>query len=207
MDPSPTLCSVVVVDRLRLDRDLLVHAVAHAEGFAVAHAMATLVGARPDGAADAVAIRATAPGPDLPAEVAAAVALPGRPRVVVLAGYVDGYLAETLRRAGADAVASSAEPLDVVLDLLRGAPVGPTPPDDPTAPGPHHLTPREAQVLDLLADGRPPGEIAHLLDLRMSTVRDHVKSLRTKLGCNSATQLVVTAHRLGLVPHLGRPLR
>ncbi len=207
MEPTPPLCSVAVVDRLRLDRDLLVHAVAHAEGFAVARAVATLVDAPATGEVDAVAIRATAPGPDLPGEVAAALALPGRPRVVVLAGYVDDYLADTLQRAGADAVASSAEPLDVVLDLLRGADVGPTPPDAPAAPGPHHLTPREVEVLDLLADGRPPGEIAHLLDLRMSTIRDHVKSLRAKLGCNSATQLVVAAHRLGLVPHLGRPLR
>jgi DNA-binding CsgD family transcriptional regulator len=70
----------------------------------------------------------------------------------------------------------------------------------------HRLTARELEILDHLAEGLPPGQIAHLLQIRVSTIRDHVKSLRAKLDCTSATQLVIRAHRLGLVPHVGRPL-
>lgn len=199
---------VVVVDRQPLDRDLLARALDHADGVAVALVTATLTGSVPDVGCDAVVVRASAPGTDLPAEVARATALPGRPRVVVLAGYVDAYLVERLEAVGADAVASSEVSLAGLLALLGGAPATPVPrPADRRELGlRHRLTPRELEILDHLADGLAPGQIAALLEIRVSTIRDHVKSLRAKLGCTSATQLVVTAHRLGLTPHLDRPL-
>jgi DNA-binding NarL/FixJ family response regulator len=209
---TPTLvaptCTVAVVDRMALDRELLAQAVAHAEGFGVGLAAATLVGAPDLPPCDAVVVRATAPGTDLPAEVAAAVALTPRPRVVVLVGYVDDYVVERLRAVGADAVGSSDLSLADVLDLLCGTvPERPPQPADRRDLGVRHrLTTRELEILDHLADGLAPGQIAHLLQIRVSTIRDHVKSLRSKLGCTSATQLVITAHRLGLAPHVGRPL-
>ena len=205
---APALCRVAVVDRLPLDRELLAGAVAASDGFAVALRAPSLVALVPD-AVDAVLIRASAPGTDLPTEVATATALPDRPRVVVLAGYVDTYLVERLRAFGADVVGSSEMSLAEVLDLLRGAAADVvTRPADRRELGlRHHLTTREQEILDHLAEGLAPGQIAHLLGIRVSTIRDHVKSLRAKLDCTSATQLVVTAHRLGLAPHVGRPLR
>jgi DNA-binding NarL/FixJ family response regulator len=218
--PATTPCEVVVVDRSRLDRDLLALAVARAEGFALVASvgcLATVAETVPP--AQAVVIRASSPATDLLAEVGAAAGLPGRPRVVVLAGYVDDYLVGSLADAGADAVVSFDLSLAEVLGVVRGATV-----DGAVAPADvvtavtavfdrrelghrHHLTRREQEILDHLADGLAPGEIAHLLQIRLSTIRDHVKSLRAKLGCTSATQVVVVAHRLGLVPHVGRPLR
>lgn len=211
--PSSAVWRVAVVDRFPLDRELLARAVTSSAGFSVALATRSLVGAAPAAGGeepfDAVVIRASAPGTDLPAEVAAAVALPRRPRVIVLAGFVDSYLVERLQAVGADAVASADLSLATVLDLLRGATAEPVPPaaDRRELCLGHHLTTRELEILDHLADGLAPGQIAHLLHIRISTIRDHVKSLRSKLDCTSATQLVVTAHRLGLVPHVGRPLR
>lgn len=209
--PTATTCRVAVVDRLPLDRELLARALDDEPGFRVDLVAATLAAAAPrdDGAPlDVVIIRASTPGTDLPSEVALAAALHGRPRVVVLAAYVDAYLVERLREVGAHAVASCDRTLAAVVDLLRGGSADPAPPTDRRELGlRHRLTTRELEILDHLADGLAPGQIAHLLELRVSTIRDHVKSLRAKLGCTSATQLVITAHRLGLVPHVGRPLR
>lgn len=214
-DPPPPvtveLCRVAVVDRLPLDRELLAAALAATDGFAVALAAPSLAALAPDAveAVDAVLIRASAPGADLPAEVAAARALGDRSRVVVLAGFVDAYLVERLRAVGADVVGSADLSLAEVLDVLRGttAEVDLRPADRRELGLRHHLTTRELEILDHLAEGLPPGQIAHLLHIRISTIRDHVKSLRAKLDCTSATQLVITAHRLGLAPHVGRPLR
>lgn len=221
-EPSPAradlaTCRVAVIDRLALDRELLARALAPSDGFDVALTASSLASLSASDLAasvltvpvDAVVIRASAPGTDLPAEVAAAAALPRRPRIVVLAGYVDGYLVEQLQAVGADAVASSDLSLDAVLDLIRGTSTELVPhPSDRRELGlRHHLTARELEILDHLAEGLAPGQIAHLLEIRVSTIRDHVKSLRAKLDCTSATQLVITAHRLGLAPHVGRPLR
>lgn len=205
---APDLCRVAIVDRTPLDRELLAGALAVSDGFVLALTAPSLVALAPD-RVDAVLIRASAPGTDLLAEVAAARALRGRPRVVVLAGYVDAYLVERLRALGADAVGSSDLSLAEVLGLLRGATteVVRHPADRRELGRRHHLTDREQEILDHLAEGLAPGQIAHLLEIRVSTIRDHVKSLRTKLDCTSATQLVITAHRLGLAPHVGRPLR
>lgn len=197
---------VAVVDRSPLDRELLAVALGATDGVVVTGAVATLPDL-PAGPVDAVLVRAGAPGTDLPAEVGAAAGL--RARVVVVATYVDDYLVAQLRAAGADAVVSSDVALSELLDLLRGATAGVVarPADRRELGRRHQLTRREQEILDHLADGLAPGQIAHLLDLRVSTIRDHVKSLRAKLDCSSATQLVITAHRLGLVPQVGRPLR
>jgi len=52
------------------------------------------------------------------------------------------------------------------------------------------LPPRERQVLDLLAAGLEPKQIARRLAIRWSTVRNHVKNLRDKFHAHSVSQLV-----------------
>ena len=67
------------------------------------------------------------------------------------------------------------------------------------------LTPREHEVLELLADGQDAMEIARLLELSVYSVRGHIKSLMRKLGVHSQLQAVVTAARRGIVDVLGEP--
>jgi DNA-binding NarL/FixJ family response regulator len=58
------------------------------------------------------------------------------------------------------------------------------------------LTPRELQVMRLVAEGRTSKEIATLLDLGLQTVRSYRKSMMKKLGVNnvaSLTQIALTA--------------
>jgi DNA-binding NarL/FixJ family response regulator len=61
------------------------------------------------------------------------------------------------------------------------------------------LSPREREILRLLADGLPNTEIAKQLFLSEGTVRNYVSGIFTKLGVTDRTQAAVIALRHGLV--------
>ena len=63
------------------------------------------------------------------------------------------------------------------------------------------LTPREVEVLKLLADGVSNQQIAEKLVLSMHTVRNHVQNVITKLGAHSKLEAVATAVREGIIRH------
>ncbi len=60
------------------------------------------------------------------------------------------------------------------------------------------LTPREHEVLDLVARGRNNGEIARALSVSGKTVRNHVSNLFTKLQVADRAQAIVRARTAGL---------
>jgi DNA-binding NarL/FixJ family response regulator len=59
------------------------------------------------------------------------------------------------------------------------------------------LTPREREVLSLLAEGRSNREIARALRVSEKTVKAHVSSVLAKLGVQDRTQAAVFAVRHG----------
>jgi len=61
------------------------------------------------------------------------------------------------------------------------------------------LTPRELEVLGLLALGLANKEIAHRLEISEHTAKFHVNAILAKLGAQSRVQAVVRAVQLGLV--------
>ena len=61
------------------------------------------------------------------------------------------------------------------------------------------LTPRELEVLHLLAEGLPNKTIARRLAISDHTVKFHVNALLGKLQAQSRTEAVVRASRAGLV--------
>jgi DNA-binding NarL/FixJ family response regulator len=62
------------------------------------------------------------------------------------------------------------------------------------------LTPREREVLALVARGRTNREIARALQLSAGTVKVHVEHIIAKLGVSDRTQAAVQAIELGLLP-------
>lgn len=69
-----------------------------------------------------------------------------------------------------------------------------------TAPEPPpHLTPRQTQVLHLLAHGRSTQQIADELYLSRDTVRNHVRRMLTALDAHSRIEAVAVAHREGII--------
>ncbi|MBW3662520.1 MAG: response regulator transcription factor [Actinobacteria bacterium] len=61
------------------------------------------------------------------------------------------------------------------------------------------LSPRELEVLQLLAEGLSNQDIADRLVLSISTVRNHVQNVITKLGVHSKLEAVTTAMRQGII--------
>jgi PAS domain S-box-containing protein len=61
------------------------------------------------------------------------------------------------------------------------------------------LTPREREVLSLLAKGQNTRDIAHILVISPNTVRNHVQHILQKLHVHSRADAVARAIRLGLV--------
>ena len=61
------------------------------------------------------------------------------------------------------------------------------------------LTPREREVLQLMAQGLPNKSIAKRLNISLHTVKFHVASILTKLGASSRTEAVALGARRGYV--------
>jgi DNA-binding NarL/FixJ family response regulator len=66
-------------------------------------------------------------------------------------------------------------------------------------PGYEALTPREIEVLELLAEGLPNKAIAERLRISDQTVKFHVASIAGKLGASNRTDAVRRAVRRGLI--------
>ncbi|MEU7852463.1 response regulator transcription factor [Nonomuraea sp. NPDC049141] len=140
------------------------------------------------------------------------------PRVVVFTvDHTDQTVTDVLR-AGANGLLTQDSTQDEVVAAIRAAARGQTmlspvvtqrlvdwfrqrepPPaelDQPTLAG---LTPREQQVLLLVAQGRSTEEVAGELYIGVSTVRTHLHRLRAKLKAKDRAQLVSFAYRSGLM--------
>jgi DNA-binding NarL/FixJ family response regulator len=74
----------------------------------------------------------------------------------------------------------------------------------PAAAPAEELTPRERDVLRLVAEGKTNAEIAQALFLSPGTVKIHVEHIIAKLGVSDRTQAAVRAFELGLLAPLSR---
>lgn len=97
--------------------------------------------------------------------------------------------------AGGDALLAPAVTRAVVEEFTR------RPPLEASAPPPAlaELTPREREVLDLLARGRSNPEICERLVISEATVKTHVARILQKLDLRDRVQAVIYAYEHGLV--------
>jgi DNA-binding NarL/FixJ family response regulator len=91
----------------------------------------------------------------------------------------------------------------LVNSIARTAPLQWAPPDQSRLPD--GLTPREASVLTLIAEGLSNAEIAERLVVSEATVKSHVNHLYTKTGARDRAQAVAYAYRHGLAPDAPDP--
>jgi DNA-binding NarL/FixJ family response regulator len=139
-----------------------------------------------------------------------------RPAVLMLTTFdLDAYVYDALRAGASGFLLKDTPPEDLVAavrvvargdaliapgvtkrlieQFARAAPA--EVPSDALA----ELTPREAEVLALVAGGLSNGEIAEELVLSNATVKTHVKRILAKLGLRDRVQAVVLAYEVGLV--------
>jgi DNA-binding NarL/FixJ family response regulator len=137
-------------------------------------------------------------------------------QVVVLTTYADDDWLFPALRAGARGYltkdADGAEILRAVRDVMSGqAGLSPgvqrrlleqvtAPAPEATVPEelPDGLTPREAEVLRLIAEGIPNAGIAQRLRIGPATVKTHINNLFAKTGVRDRAQAVRYAYRQGL---------
>jgi len=115
-------------------------------------------------------------------------------RAFVLKKASAGDLLDALRTVAKGGSYLSPQVSDTLLSKIRrgdlNVPPGPS--------GLETLTPRELQVLRLVADGKTSKEIANVLDLGLETVRSYRKSMMKKLGVNNIAGLTQVALASGL---------
>jgi DNA-binding NarL/FixJ family response regulator len=97
--------------------------------------------------------------------------------------------------AGGDALLAPAVTRAVIEEFTRH----PQPPSQTAPPGLDELTPREREVLDLLARGRSNTEICAQLVISEATTKTHVARILQKLGLRDRVQAVIYAYENGVV--------
>lgn len=82
-------------------------------------------------------------------------------------------------------------------DIVTSLPHSPTPSHSPISPT--SLTPREIEVLHMLAEGLGNKAIARRLTISEHTVKFHIGSIFSKLNASSRTEAVILGARQGLI--------
>lgn len=116
-------------------------------------------------------------------------------RLVVLANRPSATESRQMLAFGATACLSKSSEARDVLHAIhlasRGLHVLPGPREPAAAPsGPDVLTPREAEVMELLQAGKSNAEIAHDLSVSVETVRTHARRIYRKLGVKTRRELL-----------------
>lgn len=115
--------------------------------------------------------------------VAAALFLALRRRFIRFVAHAD----DTVERIRSDGDAFT----PALRRLLSGEPLGLPVPPSPAA----DLTPTERRVVEALAEGRAAKEIAFAWNVKVSTIRSHIKSAKAKTGARTLPELATMPTR------------
>ena len=131
-------------------------------------------------------------------------------RVIILSMYTDKEYIANAYQLGAWGYVLKEQAPERLLEAIGAVSAGKRYFPDRAAVGDstlknERLTPREREVLQLIAEGKKTSEIAQIMTRSLHTVRNHRARLMKKLGVHNAAELVKAAEELGLV-HL-EPVR
>jgi NarL family two-component system response regulator LiaR len=175
------------------------------DGFA---GLETVTRTRPDVAVIDIGL----PGKDGIALTRELKAQPDAPGVVVLTMHeLDDEVLAALA-AGANAYCVKSSDPAIVVDAIRAVASGGAYFDPKIAhvvlrrlsgtqahPSTSPLTPRETEILQLIAEGSGNAEIAEKLYVSLGTIKGHVADILEKLSASDRAQAAVTAYRRGLI--------
>ena len=125
--------------------------------------------------------------------------------IVLLSPEPDPAMFNRIRRAGVGGVLQSSASPEQIVQAIRGVASGLMVFDSTLAPQAsddeplEQLTPRESEVLQLLADGLGNKDIAVKLSVSEHTIKFHIHSILAKLGAASRTEAVTRGLRSGLI--------
>jgi DNA-binding NarL/FixJ family response regulator len=128
-----------------------------------------------------------------------------RTQVVVISDGSHPHLVREALKAGACGFVTKAADIDEICDALVAASTGhryisaSMTADLAECLTLQDLTTREMEVLRILARGECNKVIARELDVTVGTIKTHVRSIMLKLDSRGRTDVLLKAHRLGLV--------
>jgi DNA-binding NarL/FixJ family response regulator len=138
-------------------------------------------------------------------------------QVVILSGYDDDHLLARAIQAGAAGLLRKTEAVENVAKTVRLASEGEKlhdedeieralrrlrhrrDADDDAKRRLERLTPRETEILSLMAKGRSSEDIVQILSMSPNTLRTHTQNILMKLGVHSKMEALVLAIRHGKV--------
>ncbi len=123
---------------------------------------------------------------------------PSIPRIVISA-RTDEAARRLAIKAGASGFVSKGDEARAVLSCLERVAEGASGFEDDAVDGGVTLSPRQIEVLALVAEGCPNKEIRHRLGIAERTVRFHLTDVFQTLGVQSRTQAILRAQALGLL--------
>ena len=150
------------------------------------------------GGIDIAVLDVRMPGTDGIAACRAITALEDPPLVAILTTFDEPAIVAAAREAGAHAYLSKETAAGELARILRKLVEDPSRTYLPRVELPD-LTPREGEVLVLLAEGMATKEIASHLGLSPETVKDYVQAVYRKLEVHDRVSAVRRAAELGLV--------
>jgi len=119
--------------------------------------------------------------------------------ILVLTGFMAPQVVREAEEIDDLHAISKNTPMTSIVNAMRQVSGGlPLEPDEETSPT-STLSAGEPEVLEMLANGQTPTEIANEMHLSLHTVRARIKSMHKKLNVASQGEAIATAIRLGLV--------
>jgi DNA-binding NarL/FixJ family response regulator len=132
----------------------------------------------------------------------------GWPRIVVLTSSDDPTAVQSALQEGAHACLLKSAFPQAATDTPHEPDSDPHPPNltpilaiitQVASPAPNQLTPRQLQILQLVADGHSNNEISQTLNISPLTVKSHLSRIGEKLGAPDRVQMIARAIRTGII--------